>query len=208
MFRDRADAGEQLAELLGKEGIEADVVLGIPRGALPVARPVADAYGVPLDVVVASKIGAPDNPELAIGAVASDGSRWLNDELIERLNVPDAYVEREGDREAEQARRKAERYRAGRGPLELAGKRAVVVDDGIATGATARACLRQLRGAGAAHVVLAVPVGPPDEIEALDAEADEVVAVETPPHFGAVGQFYEVFEQVSDEAAMAYLDER
>lgn len=208
MFRDRADAGEQLADLLGKEGIEADVILGIPRGALPVARPVADAYGVPLDVVVASKIGAPDNPELAIGAVASDGSRWLNDELIERLNVPGAYVEREGNREAEQARRKAERYRAGRGPLELAGKRAVVVDDGIATGATARACLRQLRGADAAHVVLAVPVGPPDAIESLRAEADVIVAVETPPHFRAVGQFYEVFEQVSDEAAMAYLDER
>ena len=207
MFQDRTDAGRQLAELLDKEDVEADIVLGIPRGALPVARPVADALDVPLDIVVASKIGAPNNSELAIGAVASDGSSWLNDDIVDRLNVPDEYVERERDREAENARGKADRYRGDRDPPELAGKRVAVVDDGVATGATARACLGQVRDASADRVTLAVPVGSPDAIEDLQAHADEIVVVESPPHFNAVGQFYERFDQVSDEEAMTYLDE-
>jgi predicted phosphoribosyltransferase len=208
-FRDRTDAGQQLAELLDQEDVEADVVVAIPRGALPVARPVADELGVPLDVVVASKIGAPGNPELAIGAVASDDSTWLNDDLVDRLGVPDEYIEREREREAANAREKAERYRGGRDPPDLAGKRVLVVDDGIATGATARACLRQIHSAGADLVVLAVPVGSPDSIEALETEGevDDVIAVQNPPHFGAVGQFYDRFEQVSDEQAMTYLDQ-
>lgn len=206
MFQDRTDAGHQLADLLDQEDVEADIVLGIPRGALPVARPVADALDVPLDIVVASKIGAPNNPELAIGAVASDGSSWLNEDLIEQLNVPDEYIEREREREAENARQKADRYRGNRNPLDLAGKRIIIVDDGIATGATARACLRQVATAGAARVVLAVPVSSPDVIEELQTETDAVIAVESPPHFSAVGQFYERFDQVSDEKAMTYLD--
>lgn len=206
VFQDRTDAGHQLADLLEREDVEADIVLGIPRGALPVARPVADALGVPLDIVVASKIGAPNNPELAIGAVASDGSTWLNEDLIEQLNVPDEYLEREREREAENAREKADRYRGDRDPPELAGKRIVIVDDGIATGATARACLRRVDEAKSERVVLAVPVGSPNVIEELRADADEVIAVESPSHFSAVGQFYRQFGQVSDEEAMAYLD--
>lgn len=206
MFQDRTDAGHQLADLLTQEGVEADIVLGIPRGALPVARPVADALDVPLDIVVASKIGAPNNPELAVGAVASDGSSWLNDEIINQLNVADEYIERERDREMENARQKADRYRGDREPLDLAGKEVIIVDDGIATGATARACLRQVREADAEHVILAVPVGSPDVIEKLHTDADDVIAVESPPHFSAVGQFYERFVQVSDEEAMKYLD--
>lgn len=205
MFQDRTDAGRQLADLLRREDVEVDIVLGIPRGALPVARPVADGLGVPLDIVVASKIGSPNNPELAVGAVASDGTSWLNEELVDRLNVSDEYVERERDREGENARQKSERYRDGREPPELAGKAVVIVDDGIATGATARACLRQVAEAGAERVILAVPVGSPDVIEDLSTDADEVIAVQSPPHFGSVGQFYERFEQVSDEEAMAYL---
>lgn len=207
MFRNRTEAGEELADLLDTEDVEADVVLGIPRGALPVARPVADALGVPLDIVVASKIGAPNNPELAIGAVASDGSAWLNQDIIAQLDVSEEYIEREREREAENARQKVDRYRGDRDPPELAGKRVVVVDDGIATGATARACLRQVGAAGAERVILAVPVGSPGTIEELQSEAVEVIAVESPPHFSAVGQFYERFEQVSDEEAMAYLDD-
>lgn len=206
MFTDRTDAGERLAELLVHHGIEADIVLGIPRGALPVARPVADALDVPLDVVVASKIGAPDNPELAIGAVASDGSVWRNDDLIERLNVPEEYIEKERESEAENAREKVERYRAGREAPDLADKRVVIVDDGIATGATARACLKQVHDADAEHVVLAVPVGSPDTVEELQEEGEEVIVDESPPHFRAVGQFYDRFGQVSDEEAMEYLD--
>jgi predicted phosphoribosyltransferase len=206
MFQNRTDAGRQLADLLDDHDVEADVVLGIPRGGLPVARPVADALDAPLDVIVASKIGAPNNPELAIGAVASDGSVWRNDDLIDRLGVSEEYVERERQSEAEAAREKLERYRGSDTPPDLEGKRVVVVDDGLATGATTTAALRQVREAGASRVVLAVPVGSPDSVERLQSEADEVVVLETPPHFSAVGQFYESFAQVSDEEAMEYLD--
>lgn len=207
MFVDRTDAGEQLAEELDRRGVEADIVLGIPRGALPVARPVADALGAPLDVVVASKIGAPDNPELAIGVAASDGSVWLNDRLVDRIDVSEEYIDRERKAEAENARRKAERYREdGRMP-DLDGRRVVIVDDGIATGATAIGCLRQVRGADAARVVFAAPVGSPDSIERLEEEADEVIALQAPREFRAVGRHYRNFNQVSDEEAMAYLDE-
>jgi predicted phosphoribosyltransferase len=206
MFEDRTDAGRQIADFLEGRGIEADIVLGIPRGALPVARPVADALGVPLDVVVASKIGAPNNPELAVGAVASDGTAWLNEALIDRLNVADGYLEREHRREEANARRKIERYRGERAPPDLAGERVVVVDDGVATGATARACLKQAYAAGAERAILAVPVGSPDAVADLREAADEVLAVESPPGFSAVGQFYERFDQVSDEEALTYLD--
>ncbi len=206
-FEDRADAGQQLAEALAKRDLDADVVLAIPRGGLPLGRAVADALGVPLDIVVASKIGAPHNPEFAIGAVASDGSAWVDQETIDRLGVDEAYVDREREREAEKARTKADRYRGDREFLDLAGKTVVIVDDGVATGSTAIAAVRLVREQGAERVVLAVPVGPPDTVRELETEADDVVCVETPPHFGAVGQFYNRFDQVSDEEAMAYLDE-
>lgn len=206
MFANRTDAGERLAAELAERGLEADVVLGIPRGALPVARPVADELDAPLDVVVASKIGAPTNPELAVGAVASDGSVWYNDDVIEHLGVTDTYLERARREEADAARRKIQRYREEGEVPDLRGKRVVVVDDGLATGATARACLRQVREAGAERVVLAVPVGSPDSLAAIEAEVDEVVALERPTNFGAVGQFYRSFDQVEDEEAMTYLD--
>jgi len=205
MFTDRADAGRQLAQLVAEHGVAPDVVLAIPRGGLPVGRAVADALGVPLDIVAARKIGAPSNPELAVGAVASDGTRWLNEALIERLRVDESYLERETERERENAERKIQRYRGDREPPALAGATVLVVDDGVATGATTTACVRQVRGAGAERVVLAVPVAPPDTVERLLGEADEVLAVETPPHFGAVGQFYRRFDQVSDEEAVDYL---
>ena len=204
MFQDRTAAGQQLADRLDQQDIDADIVLGIPRGALPVARPVADALGAPLDIVVAQKMGAPNNPELAIGAVASDGTAWLNDDLIERLGVEQDYIEQVREREADNARQKAEQYRD-EAP-DLAEKTVVVVDDGIATGATAIACLRQVSEAGAKRVVLAVPIGPPDSIDKIRPEADEIIALETPEDFRAVGQFYRSFDQVSDEEAIDYLD--
>ena len=205
MFQDRTEAGQRLAAELTRREIDADVVLAIPRGALPVARPVADEFRADLDVVVASKVGAPGNPELAIGAVASDGSGWLTDALVERLGVSDAYVEETWEREREAAAEKAARYREGEPVPNLDGKRVVVVDDGLATGATARACLRQVREAGAEHVVLALPVASPDSIDAVAGDADETVVLQTPPHFRAVGQFYEQFPQVPDEEALALL---
>ena len=204
MFQDRTDAGQQLADRLDQQDINADIVLGIPRGALPVARPVADTLGATLDIVVAQKIGAPNNPELAIGAVASDGTAWFNDDLIGRFDVDQEYIEREREHEADNARQKLEQYRDETPDLEE--KTIIVVDDGIATGATAIACLRRVSEAGAMRVVLAVPVGPPDSIEQIRPEVDELIALETPEDFHAVGQFYRSFDQVSDEEAIEYLD--
>ena len=186
--------------------MDADLVLGIPRGALPVARPVADALSAELDVVVASKIGAPGNPELAVGAAASDGSVWINEELADQLGVSESALERGREREAAAARKKSERYRGTAEPPSVGGRRVVLVDDGIATGATVRACLASVAGMEPDRLVLAVPVASPRTVEELAAAVDEVVALETPARFGAVGQFYRRFDQVSDEEAMAYLE--
>jgi len=204
MFRDRTDAGERLADALAQRGVEADVVLAIPRGGLPLGRIVADRLDVPLDVVVAKKIGAPHNPELAIGAVAENGALWLNQSLIDNVGVHEQYVEDERAAVSEAASEKARRYRQGPSP-DLSGKRVVVVDDGVATGATMRACLQHVRDEGPASVVVAVPVGPRDSIEELREFADEVVALETPGAFSAVGAYFENFDQVSDAEAKAYL---
>lgn len=205
MFQDRQEAGQRLGARLTEDGITADIVLGIPRGALPVARPVADVLDVPLDIVVASKIGAPHNPELAIGAVASDGTRWLNDDLIDRLGVDEDYIETEGEREAANAHEKVEQYRTEDDEPDLSDRAVIIVDDGVATGATARACCRQATEAGARHVVLAVPVGSPDSLRELESEADQVIALQEPQQFRAVGQFYETFGQVSDDEAISHL---
>ncbi|SEP62405.1 phosphoribosyltransferase [Natrinema salaciae] len=205
MFDDRTHAGERLAAALESRDLEVDVVLGIPRGALPVARPVADALEADLDVVVARKMGAPQNPEVALGAVASDGSVWYNDDLIDRLNVSEEYLERVRAEEARNAREKADRYRETEEIPDLQGKRVLVVDDGVATGATATACLRQVRETGAEWVALAVPVGSPRAVDDLEQEADDVIALETPADFRAVGQFYRTFGQVSDAEALEYL---
>ena len=202
-FTDRTDAGERLAAALDERGIAADVVLAVPRGGLPLGRAVADALDAPLDVVGARKIGAPGNPEFALGAVASDGTVWRNDDAPP---VDETYFERQRDRAAEHARQTAERYRGDRSEPDLRGATVVVVDDGVATGSTIRACLAQVRAAGAERVVVAVPVGPPDTIAGLRGLADDVVCLVTPPDFGGVGQFYERFDQVSDEDAMAYLE--
>ncbi|RCU48455.1 phosphoribosyltransferase [Haloplanus salinus] len=206
-FADRTDAGERLAAELVDRGVDADLVLAIPRGGLPLGRVVADALDAPLDVVIASKIGAPGNPEYAIGAVASDGSVWLDDDAIASLGVSDGYVERERDHELRATREKASRYRGGRDPLDPTGKRVVVVDDGVATGSTAIAALRLVREGGAERVVLAVPVGPPDTVSELESVADAVIVLRTPGSFGAVGAFYDRFGQVTDEEAMTYLDD-
>ncbi|GAA0202924.1 phosphoribosyltransferase [Halobaculum roseum] len=205
MFEDRNDAGDRVADLLAERGVEADIVLAVPRGGLPVGRAVADRLEVPLDIVSARKIGAPWNPELAIGAVAGDGSVWLNEELIAEAGIGDEYVSERREHEREVAREKVDRYRGDRPPLELAGKRVVVVDDGVATGATMHACLRQIVAADADRIVLAVPVAPPDTLARLAAEVDDVVCVEIPSSFGAVGQFYRTFDQVTDDDARSYL---
>jgi predicted phosphoribosyltransferase len=205
MFADRTDAGERLAARLVDEGVDADLVLAIPRGGLPVGRVVADRLGVPLDVVVAVKLGAPGNPELAVGAVAGDGSVWTNDRLVTRLGVDDEYLREEQARAQAAASQKLREYRGGESLSRLDGERVVVVDDGLATGATALACVRQVQAAGAETVVLAVPVAAADSVDRVRDEGARVVAVETPASFGAVGQFYRDFRQVRDAEARSYL---
>ncbi|WP_262175830.1 phosphoribosyltransferase [Haloarcula laminariae] len=206
MFTDRTDAGEQLAAEVRQSAFAVDVVLGIPRGGLPVARPVADALDVPLDVVVASKVGAPDNPELAVAAVADDGTVWYNDSLVGKLDLPAGYLDDETDRERRAAREKFDRYREGRPPLSLDGKRVCLVDDGLATGATMFACVERVRAAGAESVAAAVPVGSPRTADELEPRVDDLVVLERPRSFRAVGQFFRDFSQVTDEEAMALLD--
>lgn len=205
MFTDRTDAGEQLAESLADRGVDPDIVLTIPRGGLPVGRAVADRFGVPLDVVVASKMGAPDNEELAVGAVAEDGSVWRNDDLIREMDVDDDYLDDVREREQAVAEGKAATYREGEFP-DVAGERVLVVDDGVATGATMRACLQRVRDDGPDYLIAGVPVGPADTLDTLLDIADDVASVETPPAFRAVGAYYEDFPQVTDDEAQTYLD--
>ena len=206
MFRNRARAGERLAEAMDGAGLEVDLVLAVPRGGLPIGRIVADAYSAPLDIVAAKKLGAPGNPELAIGAAAADGSIWVNESLVSQLSVPEDYIESERRSAMETARRKEETYRGGGDAPDIEGKRVAIVDDGVATGATMRACIEAVRNAGASAVNVCIPVGPTDTIQDLERMADTVVVVETPRFFRAVGAHYAEFLQVSDEEAMAYLD--
>ena len=181
------------------------LVLAIPRGGVVVAVPVAGALGAPLDVVVPRKLRAPFNPELAIGAVAP-GVQVIDERLVRMLGVDEAYLRDEVARAEVEIVRRTATYRGHRPPPEIEGRTVVVVDDGVATGATAIAALRWARAAGAERVVFAAPVGPPDAVTRLGAESDEVVLLETPPGFGAVGEWYERFGQVSDDEVRSALD--
>ena len=204
-FEDRIDAGEQLATFLVERNVEVDIVLAIPRGGLPLGRIVADTLGVPLDIVVSSKIGAPNNPELAIGAVASDGTVWIDEDAVQFLGIAESYIEQERSKEATIARDKAAAYRTDGTVPEVTDLNVLIVDDGVATGSTATAAIRLLRERGARLVMLAIPVGPPDTIAQLEREADDVFCLRMPPAFGAVGQYYSRFDQVSDEEAISIL---
>jgi putative phosphoribosyl transferase len=207
VYRDRSDAGEQLAAAL-RDVITPDVrplVLGVPRGGVPVAAVVADRLGGDLDVLVAHKLGAPGNPEFAIGAVAEDGSRVVDERVVRSYRIPDAYVEAETERQLAEVRRRARVLRGERPAIPIEGRVCIVVDDGVATGATLEASLRLVRGRGAQRVIAAIPVGPPDTIRRLSAVADVVVCPLQPPHFMAVGGWYRRFEQVADEEVVELL---
>jgi putative phosphoribosyl transferase len=206
VFADRADAGQQLAAKLGYLRGEPVVVLGLPRGGVPVAFQVARALGAPLDVIVVRKLGVPFQPELAMGAVGEDGVRVINWEIVRLAEVPEKELAAIGAREQAQVEARAARYRARQARLPLGGRVAVVVDDGIATGSTARAACQIARAHGAARVVLAVPVAPPGWEAGFSGEADELVCVDIPPWFEAIGQFYGDFSQVSDEEVIACLE--
>ena len=204
-FANRAEAGRLLADAL--DDLEGDVVvLAIPRGGVPVAAEIARRRGWPLDVVIPRKIGAPRNPELGLGAIAP-GVRVLDERIIGRLGVPREYLEQEIERQEAEITRRAEAYRRGRPPVDVAGKTAVIVDDGVATGGTAAAALRWARAQGADAVVLAVPVGAPESLRRLAPEADRIVVLAAPERFYAVGQWYRDFEQTSDEEVIRLLQE-
>lgn len=203
-FRDRAHAGALLGEAVRERAFDRPVVLGIPRGGVPVALAVARRVGGELGVIVARKLGAPGQPELAIGAVAADGSSYLDEEIAQLTGASRDYIERVTTRESAEARRREMLFDGLTQPA-LAGRCVIVVDDGLATGSTAIAALRSVRAAGAGRVVLAVPIGPPETLARLGAEADEILCLQVEPAFFAVGQAYADFEPVADETVTEIL---
>ncbi len=208
-FQDRHEAGQLLAkELAWLRGQENLIVLGIPRGGVVVAYEVAKELDAPLDVYITRKIGAPYNPELAIGAVASDGTLVLDRALVARVGASDDYVEEETERQRQEIERRMAAYRGSRPAPQLEGRSVIVVDDGVATGATVLASLRAIRQRNPEQLVLAVPVGPADTLIKLSQEADRVICLYTPEVFWAVGAFYAVFDQTSDAEVIRLLGER
>jgi putative phosphoribosyl transferase len=198
-FRDRVDAGQQLAARLSDLKLASPVVLGLPRGGVPVAAEVARRLHAPLDVLIVRKLGCPWQPELGIGAIGEDGARVLNHELIAQLAVPEAQLEAVALRETAELERRVRAYRGTRPPIPVAGKLVLLVDDGLATGFTARTAIEVLRRRGVDRVVLAVPVAPADTVEALRGVADDVVCLAAPALFLAIGSWYADFRQTSDE---------
>lgn len=213
-FHNRRDAGRQLAaQILNGGVLDAHkgggktqvIVLGIPRGGVPVADEIARSLGAPLDVFITRKIGAPFNPELAIGAIASDGTVFLDSALIRELGISPELIEMERKEQEGEIQRRMEMYRRGKPPLSLENRIVILADDGIATGATTIAALRAVRHNHPAQTILAVPVAPPPVIPILRDECDQVVVLDTPEPFVAVGYFFKDFEQVTDQEVIEIL---
>ena len=204
-FRDRSDAGRRLAGRLRFLRGENVVVLGLPRGGVPVAAEVARALGAPLDVILVRKLGVPAQPELGLGAIGESGARVINPEVVRYAHVSEEQIAQVEAKERAELQRRAQRFRGDAPHEPLAGRTAVIVDDGIATGSTARAACQVARALGAAVVVLAVPVAPPSADRALRGDADEVICLEMPDRFLAIGEWYEDFAQTSDEEVVALL---
>ncbi|HTK15176.1 MAG TPA: phosphoribosyltransferase family protein [Acidimicrobiia bacterium] len=207
MFANRSDAGRQLAERLRRTmAAEPVVVLGLPRGGIPVAYEVATALNAPLDVIIVRKLGVPYQPELAMGAIGEGGVRIVNRDVARRTGLTTAQFQAVEAREREELARRAARFRGDHDRLSLVGQTALIVDDGIATGSTVRAGCEVARALGAARVVVAAPVAPPSAIDALSHVADEMIVLRSPESFVAIGQFYDDFTQTSDAEVVRLLD--
>jgi len=207
LFRDRLDAGRRLAEKLSRYAGKSDVVvLALPRGGVPVAAEVARALDAPLDVFLVRKLGFPGQEELAMGAIASGGSRVLNTSLLRRLHVPPETVDAVAMRERRELDRREREYRGSHSPASVRGRTVILVDDGLATGASMHAAVAALRAQEPARIVVAVPVGAPSTCEDLRQIADEIVCAETPEPFAAVGQWYDDFSQTTDEEVRQLLE--
>ncbi len=206
-FRDRRDAGRRLAEQLLPLAAEHPVVVGLPRGGVPVADEVATALRAPLEILAVRKLGAPHNPEYGIGAIAEGGTRVFDSEALAILGIDGGVLESIVSRETAELRRRVAAYRGNRPSMELKGRTVIVVDDGVATGVTDTAALRAIRRRGPRRLVLAVPVCAPDSAARLREEADEVVCLIEPPLLYGVGQWYRDFSQVSDDEVISALGE-
>ncbi len=197
-FRNRIDAGNLLAERLAENRYTSAIVIGIPRGGIILADIVANKLGAEFDIVIPRKLGAPGNEELAIGAVMEDGTSYINHYIVNALQIPQRYIESEKARQAAEIRRRATEYRKPALSYNISGKNVILIDDGIATGATVIASARWARNAQPSSLTIGVPVAPPQSVEVLKQEADSVIVLHMPQDFGSVGQFYEQFEPVSD----------
>jgi len=204
-FRDRRDAGQHLARELAPLGLAPATLFAIPRGGVVVADAIVQALGWPLDLAVPRKLRAPANPELAFGAVTGDGTVYLDGALARTLHVDDGYLRSEITAQIAEIVRRQAVYRGDRPAADVRGRTAVLVDDGLATGATAIASVRMLRYQLAREVVVAIPVGPADAIRRLEREADRVICALRPASFLSVGEFYEDFTQTADEEVVATL---
>jgi putative phosphoribosyl transferase len=198
-FHDRIEAGNLLAERLAENGYAPAIVLGVPRGGIILADIVAKKLGADFDIVIPRKLGAPENEELAIGAVMEDSTSYINRYIVNALRIPQDYIESEKVRQAAEIRRRSTAYRKPGLSYNIAGKNVILVDDGIATGATVIASARWARKRHPSSITIAVPVAPSQSVEVLEQEADSVIVLHMPHDFGSVGQFYEEFEPVSDD---------
>jgi putative phosphoribosyl transferase len=205
VFEDRRHAGRELAARLLPLARERPIVIGLPRGGIPVAVEVARALDAPVEVLTVRKLGAPENPELAVGAVAEDGTAVLDVTLARRLGMTQAQLDQVVEREAAELRRRTERFRDGWQPVEVRDRTVIVVDDGLATGLSDLVAVRALRRRGAARIVVAVPVGSREALSMLGEEADEVICHTIPAELLSVGHWYEDFSAVSDDDALALL---
>lgn len=207
IFKDRFEAGALLAGELKRYKGKDTLILAIPRGGVVVASVVAKELSAPLDLIIIRKLGAPGNPELAIGAITSFGSLVLDKELIEKLHIRERYLREEQKRQLIEAKRREKVYLGGQKPSNLFGKRVILIDDGLATGATVLAAIKAIKEKGVKKIILAVPVAPRSTFKRIEPEVDNLIVLDTPDNFFALGEFYSSFPQVSDNEVINILNE-